>query len=86
MAKGRPVEFPDPKDRSVNWSSVLVEPKDILALYNQANPNEQYENYAEAVRSWFESEAKNRGWSEVDFIGGPGDLRNAVLKANVRLD
>lgn len=82
---GRPVEFPDPKDRSVNHSSVLVEAGDVLALYNQANPEAPYSNYAEAVRSWFAAEAQTRGWSDVDFIGQPGDFRSAVLKANVRL-
>ena len=77
---GRPYEFPDPKDRSVNNPHVLIERDAILGLYNQANPSNTYANLAEAVRDWFEAEAKRAGWVSVQFVD-----QAAVLTANIAL-
>ena len=80
MTRGRPYEFPDPKDRSVNDPHELVERERVLGLYNQANPNEQARNFSEKVRTWFEAEAARNGWHSVQFVGDA-----AVLEARVEL-
>lgn len=77
---GRPYEFPDPKDQSVNNPHRLVEREVVLALYNQANPGNTYANVAEAVRNWFEAEARRQGWTSVTFVD-----QAAVLVATVTL-
>ena len=73
-------EFPDPKDQSVNKPHCLVERDVVLALYNQANPSNNYSNVSETVRKWFEDEAKRRGWTSVQFVD-----QAAVLVATVTL-
>lgn len=77
---GRPYEFPDPKDQSVNNPHRLVERDVVLALYNQANPTSTYANVSEAVRNWFETEAVRQGWTSVQFVD-----QTAVLVATVKL-
>ncbi|WP_156500052.1 hypothetical protein [Ectothiorhodospira sp. BSL-9] len=79
MTQGRPFEFPDPNDRSVNNPHVIVERNAILGLYNQANPSNQASNVSESVRKWFEQEAMARGWAKVMFP----NQNTAVLEANV---
>ncbi|WP_040853700.1 hypothetical protein, partial [Thiorhodospira sibirica] len=73
-------EFPDPKDQSVNNPHRLVEREVVLALYNQAKPNNSYSNVSETVRNWFEVEAKRQGWTSVQFVN-----QAAVLVATVTL-
>mgnify|MGYP000952661188 CR=1 FL=1 len=77
---GRPYDFPDPNDRSVNNPHVLVERDAVLGLYNQANPGNTYTNLAEAVRTWFVAEARRIGWTSVQFVD-----QAAVLVATVQL-
>ena len=77
---GRPYEFPDPKDQSVNNPHRLVERDVVLALYNQANPTSTYTNASEAVRNWFQAEAVRQGWTSVQFVD-----QAAVLVATVKL-
>ncbi|WP_145963951.1 hypothetical protein [Chromobacterium phragmitis] len=77
---GRPYEFPDPKDQSVNNPHRLVEREAVLALFNQANPENTYTNVSETVRSWFEAEAKKYKWTSVTFVD-----QAAVLVATVTL-
>lgn len=79
MTQGRPYEFPDPNDRSVNNPHVIVERDAILGLYNQANSTKPASNVSETVRNWFEQEAKIRGWSNVMFP----NPNTAVLEAKV---
>ena len=77
---GRPYEFPDPKDQSVNNPHRLVEREVVLALYNQENSGKTYTNVSETVRAWFEAEAKKHGWTSVTFVD-----QAAVLVATVKL-
>lgn len=77
---GRPYEFPDPRDRSVNNPHCLIEREVALGLYNQANSQNAYSNFAEGVRRWLEAEALNRGWTSVQFVD-----QAVVLTATVRL-
>lgn len=79
--RGRPYEFEDPNDRSVNKPHVYVERAEILGLYNQAHPTDPATNLSDTVRTWFEEEARRLGWSEITFVGN-----GAVLAAAVRLD
>jgi len=77
---GRHYDFPDPKDRSVNNPHQLVERDVVLALHNQANPSTTYTNVAESVRDWFESHAKSKGWTSVQFVD-----QTAIMTATVQL-
>lgn len=81
MSQGRPFEFPDPNDRSVNSPHVIVERNAILGLFNQANPSNPASNVSETVRKWFEQEALARGWTRVMFP----NPNTAVLEANVSI-
>ena len=81
MQKGRPVEFPDPNDRSANKPHTFVERDDVLSIYNQEHPGNKARNVSESVKSWFEEEALKLEWSSVTFVDS-----NAVLKANVTIN
>lgn len=81
MVQGRPHEFPDPNDRSVNNPHVIVERNAMLGLYNQANPAKLASNVSETVRNWFEQEAGSKGWSNVVFP----NPNTAVLEAKVTI-
>lgn len=59
---GRPVKFPDSKDRSINETGALCTADRVLALYNQAHPEKGAVKIGAAVRSWFEQEARRDGW------------------------
>lgn len=77
---GRPYEFPDPNDRSVNEPSTIAERDAVLGLYNQANPGNSYQAVSDTVRQWFKEAAKKNGWTSVEFID-----QKAVLTATVIL-
>lgn len=60
---GRPVKFPDSGDRSMNETGALCTADRVLALYNQAHPKEEAAvKIGAGVRSWFEQEARRKGW------------------------
>ncbi len=77
---GRPFELPDPNDRSVNEPHAKLERREILGLYNQANPGSDAKNVSETVKSWLTEEAKTNGWNTAEFIGN-----TAILGANVTI-
>lgn len=77
---GRPFEFPDPNDRSVNEPHEKLERREILGLYNQANPEVEAKNVSESVKQWLIAEGKTRGFSTVQFIEN-----TAILGANVKV-
>lgn len=63
---GRPVKFPDSKDRSINEDGALCTADRVLALYNQDHPKDEAHRISAKVRSWFETEALQKGWA---FVG-----------------
>ena len=67
MPKGRPYEWPDPKDRSPNNPQVIVEPEHILALYKKET-GQTAQNVSASVRNQFEQDAKKYGWDEVNWV------------------
>ena len=78
MAK--PFSKPDPKDRSVNEPSVIMETRQVLGLYNQEE-NEERERVTDNIKKWYEEEMKKEGWHKVEFHGS-----QCVLTANVTLN
>ena len=77
---GRPFEFPDPNDRSVNEPHVKLERREILGLYNQANPDADAKNVSDTVKSWLVDEGKRQGFSSIQFVES-----TAILGANVKV-
>ena len=77
---GRPFEFPDPNDRSVNEPHVKLERREVLGLYNQTNSEIEAKRVSETVKNWIIEEGKARGFSAIDFIGN-----TAILGANIKL-
>ena len=68
--------FPDPRDRSYNQPSVIVDQPKVLGLYNQEyKPRPKLQIVTEDIRQWFLEEAKNRGWDEATFAGNQCTLR-----------
>ena len=78
MTIGRPFEFPNPDDRSVNEPHVIVERPQILGLYNQAHPGEDAKKVSETVKNWFIAEALKLRWNSAKFVDS-----YAVLEASV---
>ena len=79
MAK--PFSVPDPKDRSVNNPSVIIEPKKVLGLYNQENSDEKKEKVVDSVKEWYEEKMKKEGWKTAEFHGS-----QCLLVADVELN
>lgn len=77
----RPFLMPDPKDRSPNSPSVLVNSTQILGYFNQCNTGKRQQNVTEPVKECFKKEAEAAGWSSVTFAGN-----QCVLHANVTLN
>lgn len=75
----RHYDFPDPDDRSPNEPTVIVDPKQVLGLYNQEHPDDPYTNMSEAVRLWFVDTSTKRGWDDAKFHG-----QQCLLRANVQ--
>jgi len=65
----RHYEFLDVNDRSPNAPSVIASATRILALWNQAHPDDKMQNITQKVKDWFMAESKKRGWSEANFAG-----------------
>lgn len=78
--QGRPFEFPDPNDRSVNEPHIMLERREMIGLHNQANPGAEAKNVSDTVKTWLEREAKSRGFNTVAFVGN-----TAILGANVKV-
>ena len=76
----RRYDFPDPRERSPKFPSVIIEPEQVLDLYNQEHPDSEYANVSETVRAWFISAALSRGWAAAEFHG-----QQCLLRANVQL-
>lgn len=64
----RPFQFPDPNDRSFNEPRVIMNPEDILKLYNKEKGAKQ-EKVTGTVREWFVSEALMNDWNTAEFTG-----------------
>ena len=77
---GRPFEFPDPNDRSVNEPHEKLERREILGLSNQANPGADAKNVSDTVKTWLTDEGKRRGFNSVQFVES-----TAILGANVKV-
>ena len=71
----RRYEHLDPNDRSPNAPGVMASSTRIKALFNQANPQDRAENISQRVRDWFEETSKERGWSQVEWVGNEALLR-----------
>lgn len=64
----KPFKFPDPNDRSYNEPRVIMNPEDILKLYNQEKDEKQL-RVTKPVRDWFEGKAKSFDWDIAEFTG-----------------
>lgn len=62
--RGRPFEFPDPRERSPNDPSESCAPEKVLGLYNQAEGNPRRVKICDRVRDWFDHEARQNGWMD----------------------
>jgi hypothetical protein len=71
----RRYEWPDPKDRSPNNPHTLLEREAVIDLYRQGSGDESAKNLTDAIKNWFESEAKVRGWDDVTWAD-----QSAVMK------
>ena len=78
-ARGRPYEMPDPDDRSPNSPHVIVERQAVLGLYNQANASKPAKVVSQAVRDWFDKDAKATGFTDTTWV----DDNTVMLKANI---
>ena len=75
----KPLQFPDPNDRSFNEPRVIMNPKDILKLYIQESGTKQ-ERVTAPVRDWFVKRAKDYGWDNADFTGSQCTLEVTGLQ------
>lgn len=67
MAK--PYSIPDPKDRSVNSPSCIVNATQVLSYYNSQNKEDKKERVVESVKKWYSDQAKLEGWEKASFHG-----------------
>ncbi|TPQ39349.1 hypothetical protein C2U71_23120 [Burkholderia ubonensis] len=65
---GRPREFPDPNDRSINDPSIIVNAADVLGYYNQEKGDDK-ERVVDSVKQWYKEEANKQGWDSAEFHG-----------------
>ena len=65
----RKYEQLDPNDRSVNSPTIIAAATRVLAIWNQANPNDKMEKITQKVKDWYISDAKKAGWDKADFAG-----------------
>ena len=79
MSRGRPYEWPDPKDRSPNNPQVLVPAEQVRSLYNQET-DQKAKNVSETVRTQFEKYAKDAGWEEVEWASNTAVLKKQWCK------
>lgn len=79
--KGRPYVFPSPNDVTPNNPGVIVNPGQVIGIYNQSPDNKDgpMKNVTDKVRQWFEAEAKRIGWDEAKFIGSQCALARTDL-------
>lgn len=80
MAK--PFSVPDPKDRSINEPSVIVNAKNVLGLFNQEHePEEHKERIVDSVKEWYTDRMTQEGWYTVDFHGNQCVLTAKIQQA-----
>ncbi|MDO8329804.1 MAG: hypothetical protein Q7T36_04965 [Fluviicoccus sp.] len=75
----RPFVAPDPKDRSVNEPTQVVNANQVLGLYNQVT-GEKKERVVDSVKEWYSQHMIEAGWSDASFHGN-----QCVLSAEVTL-
>lgn len=63
MGRGRPFNFPDPRNVTVGNPTFLASKELVLSLYNQENPESAAVNYCQRVKEWFIAEAIDIGWT-----------------------
>lgn len=63
MRRGRPYNFPDPRDVTVGNPTFLASKELVVALYNQENSDSPVTNYCQRARDWFIEEAHSVGWT-----------------------
>lgn len=78
MAK--PHAIPDPKDRSVNSPSYIVNATQVLSYYNSNNKDDKKERVVESVKKWYSEKAKEEGWQKASFHGS-----DCLLEVTVQL-
>lgn len=66
MAKGKPLQFPDPSEVTDGNPCVLRSNEVMVAIYNQEHGTSA-KNLSASVREWIEDEAKKKGWKRVMF-------------------
>lgn len=77
----RPYLPPDPKDRSPNEPSIIIQANQILGLYNQdLNNKEKRTRVNDTVKDWYKKEMLEMGWSKAEFSGN-----QCFLTADVHL-
>ncbi len=65
----RPFVFPDPDDCSPNSPTIIVNPAQVLGLYNQET-GEQMQRVTSKVTEWLcETAKKKHGWGEAAVSG-----------------
>lgn len=71
----------DPRNRSVNAPAVLVESREVVALFQQETGRNVPDDTS-VIRNWYTIEATKEGWHRVEFQG----LKyQCLLKANVAI-
>jgi hypothetical protein len=81
ITMARPFVTPDPKDRSVNEPTQVINSVQVLGLYNQENSGSKKERVVDSVKDWYKDHLETEGgWKEAQFHGN-----QCVLTADVRL-
>jgi hypothetical protein len=65
--RGPKYKFPEAKERSQKYDSVLCPSDRVLSLYNDAHETEK-QNIAKGVRDWFEKKAYAEKWDGVTWL------------------
>lgn len=79
----RPFVFPDPNDRSPNDPSIIVNPTQVLGIYNQYT-GEKKERITSKVQEWFCNKAKNDYlWDDARFSGNQCILEVNLTKKTI---
>lgn len=63
----RPFSFPDPRDRSMNEPTLVVNRAHVIGNYNQENSENKREYVTDIVREWWEKKAKEMSWGKIEF-------------------
>jgi len=80
--RGRPFNFPDPRNVTVGNPSYLATPDLVINLYNQNN-SPAVTNYCQRARDWFVNTALSIGWTHAAETGnGLGILLHLQISVN----